>query len=85
MNVPEIPKEVEIKDNVTLRDLISKVLGNVHFAHQIIDSKTGEIKSDSIFEIGLNGVPFYSLPEGLNAELHDGDTMTLSLIPLGGG
>jgi|WetSurMetagenome_2_1015567.scaffolds.fasta_scaffold33906_4 hypothetical protein len=81
MNVPEIPKEVEIVEG-TLRDLLQKVLGNVHFAHQIIDAKTGEIKSDCIFEISLNSVPFYSLSAGLDTELHDSDTMTFSLIPL---
>ena len=84
MNVPEIPKEVEIMKG-TLRNLLQKILGNVHFAHQVIDSKTEDIKPDSIFEVGLSGLPFYSLPDGLSTELHDGDTMILSLIPLGGG
>lgn len=84
MNIPEIPKEVEMEGG-TLRDLLGKVLGTIHFADQIIDRETGEIKSDGIFEISLNGVAFYSLPEGLSKEVHDGDTLMLSLIPLGGG
>jgi hypothetical protein len=33
----------------------------------------------------LNNVRYDSLPDGLDTELRDGDTLTLTLILLGGG
>ena len=84
VNIPEIPAEVEM-DAGTLRDLIIKIFSNTHFADQIINSSTGEIKYDGLFELLLNDVPYYSLPESFDTEVHDGDVVTLSLIMLGGG
>ena len=84
MNIPEIPSEVQMEKG-TLRDLIAKIFGKVHFKNEIIDSKTGEVRPDAVFEMRLNDVPYYSLGQGLETKLHDGDIITLSLILLGGG
>jgi len=84
VNIPEIPSEVEIERG-TLRDVFVKIFSGLQFADQMIDSSTGEIKYDGIFEALLNNEPYYSLPLGFDTEVHDGDTVTLSLVMLGGG
>jgi hypothetical protein len=84
MNIPEIPDEVEMESG-TLRDFLRKVLENTYFVKEILDPRTGELKPDNLFEICLNDVPSYSLPQGLDTGLQDGDAITLSLILLGGG
>jgi molybdopterin converting factor small subunit len=43
-----------------------------------------EISLDSLFDVRLNNVPYYTLSQGLDTELRDGDTVTLSLVLLGG-
>ena len=82
--MPEIPSEVELETG-SLRDLLAKVLGNTHFAKEIIDPKTGDIMLEDIFIVTMNGVPYYSLAQGLDTQLHDGDLVSLSAILLGGG
>lgn len=84
VSIPEIPSEVEMEAG-TLRDLFVKIFTGAHFADQVIDAATGEIKYDGIFDLLLNDVPYYSLPLGYDTEVYDGDTVTLSLIMLGGG
>jgi hypothetical protein len=84
VNVPEIPREVELEAG-TLRDVLTKVFGHVHFAKELKDPVTGEIKFDGIFEVRLNDTPYYSLPNGVDTDLDDGDTIALSFILLGGG
>ncbi len=82
--MPEIPSEVELKTG-KLRDLLTEVLGDTHFAKEIIDTKTGDIVLDDVFDIAVNGVPCHSLARGLDTTLHEGDTVLLSVIMLGGG
>ncbi len=84
VNIPEIPSEVELERG-TLRDVFVKIFSGPQFADQVIDSSTGDIKYDGIFEALLNDEPYYSLPNGFDTEVHDGDTITLSLVMLGGG
>jgi hypothetical protein len=82
--IPEIPTEVEMETG-TLRDLFLKVFKQIHFSKQIMDQETGEFKEDSIFEAHLNGISYYNLPKGIDTELSDGDTVSLSFLMLGGG
>lgn len=82
--IPEIPKEVEIED-ATLESLSLRLFRETHFADQLIDKEDGRIKTDGLFDMAVNGVPLYELPEGLNTRLKDGDTITISMIMLGGG
>jgi hypothetical protein len=84
MNIPEIPDEVEMEAG-TLRDFFSKVIADTHFVKEITDSRTGELRLDGLFEVRLNDVLHYTLPQGLDTGLKDGDTITISLILLGGG
>ncbi|MCX5813856.1 MAG: hypothetical protein NT178_15105 [Proteobacteria bacterium] len=84
INIPEIPDEVKMETG-TLRDFLNKVLADTHFVKEIIDSRTGELRLDDLFEVRLNDVLYYTLPQGLDTGLQDGDTITVSLILLGGG
>ena len=84
MPMPEIPPEVELETG-GLRDLFAKVFQNTHFAKEIIDPETGNIDWDGVFEVTINGVPYYSLEQDQDAALQDGDMVALSVIFLGGG
>jgi hypothetical protein len=84
IHLPEIPREVEIEGG-TLRDLLVTLFSKAHFADQVIDRTTGDLALEGLFDVSLNSVPYISLPGGLDTELHDGDTVGLSLILLGGG
>ena len=52
-------------------------------AVRLVDREVMEIYPD--IEISLNGVDFYFLPEKMETEIADGDTISISLITLGGG
>ena len=82
--VPEIPSELELETG-NLRDLFAKVLGKTYFARQVIDPKTGDVAVEGVLNVSINGVSYHSLAQGLDTALHDGDTVTISLIMLGGG
>ena len=82
--MPEIPSQVELETG-RLRDLFARVLRGTHFAEEMIDPKTGDIVSDGILNITLNGEPYDRLAQGLDTALHDGDTVSISVIMLGGG
>jgi len=84
VQVPEIPSEVEIESG-TLGKLLDDLLRTTYFAKELIDPDTGDLLLDGLFRVQLNGVSHYGLPNGLDSVLHDGDTLTLTLILLGGG
>ena len=84
IHIPEIPSVVEMESG-SLGDLLADLFGPSHFAGQVKDPRTGELALEDLFEVRLNNVPYYSLLQGLNTELHDGDEVTISLILLGGG
>lgn len=69
----------------SLRDLLLKVFEKTYFAKEVIDPKTGSIELKDNLDVTLNGVSHHTLAQGLDTELHDGDTVGLSMIMLGGG
>ena len=79
-----IPSEIEIGSG-TLRNLLDDLVRPTYYAKEIIDSRTGDLSLDDLFQIELNGVPHYSLPDALDTALHEGDVITLRLIFFGGG
>ncbi|HVN97215.1 MAG TPA: hypothetical protein VMT62_12370 [Syntrophorhabdaceae bacterium] len=85
VQIPEIPSEVETDSGSTLQNLLDRLLRETYFAREVTDQRTGELTLDGIFKVELNGVSYYSLPQGLATELTDGDTLTLTLILIGGG
>jgi hypothetical protein len=85
MRIPEIPPEVQMETGSLLRDLLDGLLRGSYFAKEVVDPKTGDLILDGVFHVLLNDVPYHSLPEGLDTELKDGDTLNLTLILIGGG
>jgi hypothetical protein len=83
--MPEVPDQVDVDQGCLLRDLLIRLLQKLPIANEIIDRMTGEIKLEGLFEVSLNDVSRNSLPAGDATKLHNGDTLTLSLILLGGG
>ena len=82
--IAEIPSEIEIESG-TLRGLLDNLVRPTYYAKEIIDPRTGDLSLDDLFQIQLNGVAHYSLPNALDTALHDGDVITLRLIFFGGG
>lgn len=84
VQIPEIPSESELESG-TLRTLLDSLLRHTYFIKEIVDPYTGDLSLDGLFRIELNGTPYHNLPEGLDTNLQHNDTLTLSLILLGGG
>jgi hypothetical protein len=85
IRIPGLPAEVEMEEG-TIRDVLLKAFAHSHFAGEIIEPETGgTLKQDGLWDIRLNGVPCYSLPQDLDSPVHDGDTVSFSFLPLGGG
>jgi hypothetical protein len=84
VEIPGIPPEVEMESG-TLHDLLDGLLRKSYFSKEVVDSLTGELILDGLFQVQLNGVSLHGLHDGLDTALHDGDTLTLTLILLGGG
>jgi hypothetical protein len=82
--IPDLPTEIEMERG-SLRDILLKIFQQVRSPKEIINPETGEIKEDSIFEARLNGIPYYSLSQGMDTELSDGDTVMITIAMLGGG
>jgi uncharacterized membrane protein affecting hemolysin expression len=85
MQIPEIPADAEMETGSRLRDLLDALLRSSYFAKEIIDPITGDLSLDGLFRVSLNDVPSHSLPAGMETELKEGDTLTLTLILIGGG
>jgi len=84
INIPELPKELEVESG-KLSDVLKTMLGKSYFSKEVVDPRTGDLMLDGVFRVLLNNVRYDSLPDGLDTELRDGDTLTLTLILLGGG
>ncbi len=82
--MPEVPDAIEMASG-SLRDLLVMLFAATPVASEMIDPRTGDIALEGLFEVSLNSVPHNRLPEGLNTQMQDGDTLTLSLILIGGG
>jgi len=48
-----------------------------------LDGATGKLRPD--IEVIVNGKEIWFYPEGLKRLIHDGDSIEVTLIPLGGG
>lgn len=84
MQIPEIPSEIDIESGA-LGDLLDKLLRGSYFAKEVVDQTTGELILDGLLRVQINNVPYHGLPKGLATELRNGDTVTLSLVLIGGG
>jgi hypothetical protein len=84
IRISGLSTEIEMEEG-TIRDVLLKAFAPTHFAGDIIEPETGAIKQDGLWDIRLNDVPCYSLPQDLDSMVHDGDTVSFSFLPLGGG
>jgi hypothetical protein len=84
IRIPGLPTEVEMEEG-TIREVLLKAFASTHFAGEIIEPETGALKQDGLWDVRLNGVPCYSLPQDLDSPVHEGDTVSFSFLPLGGG
>jgi hypothetical protein len=80
IEVPEIPSVVEIGEEGSLREVLSII------TPQLVDPATGELRDDpDIWRVRHNGVDIYSLKDGPDTKMHDGDVIELELIMIAGG
>ncbi len=71
----EIPESIELREGACLRDALFKA------TPQVIDKETGEYRDDPDFwGICLNDVAIYSLKEGLDTRISQGDVITLKVL-----
>ena len=84
VHMPEVPRVVEMASG-NLRDLLLRLFAGTPMAKEVIDPRTGEMALEGLFEVTLNGVAHNRLPDGLETQLQDRDTLTLSLVLIGGG
>jgi hypothetical protein len=93
-----VPTRVILKSNVSLNrpqgpeTVLPSAVGNVEdLLHDIgkrigfgfLDAQTGTLRPD--IEILVNGKEIWFYPEGLKKPVLDGDSIEITLIPLGGG
>lgn len=71
-----LPKEVK-----TISDLLRFISQKIGF--DLIDPESGELEMD--LELTINGKELWFFPTGLDTPLNNGDSVLVSLIPLGGG
>lgn len=84
IRTPELPIEVEMEEG-TVRDVLLKAFAVTHFSGEIIDAETGVLRQDGLWDVRLNNVPCHSLLQNIDSPVHDGDTVSFSFLPLGGG
>ena len=75
---PDMTLPSSVKD---MEDLLRHVGEKIDFI--FIDAQTGRLRPD--IEIIVNGREIWFYPEGLRKPVHDGDSIEITLIPLGGG
>ena len=68
-------------DVKTITDLLQHMSKEIEF--DLIDPDTGELDID--LEITINGKDLWFFPTGIKTPLKHGDSVIVSLIPLGGG
>jgi hypothetical protein len=65
----------------TVEDLLRHIGEQVDFP--FIDGRTGKLRPDVDILVNRKEIDFY--PQGLKREIHDRDSIEITLIPLGGG
>jgi hypothetical protein len=74
--------EMELPDSVrNVEELLRHLGQDIDFL--FLDSRTGELRPDIDILVNRKEIGFY--PEGLKRPIRDGDSIEITLIPLGGG
>ena len=81
---PDIPPYVDVEPPILRGALKAAFKGtNVFPDSSVIDKE--DFSFEELFELELNGKPYYSYEKGLDTELKEGDEIKFYLIFLGGG
>jgi hypothetical protein len=75
------PQMVLASSVQSVNDLLRYLGEKIDFVFQ--DAATGKLRPD--IEVIVNGKEIWFYPEGLQKPIHDGDSIEVTLIPLGGG
>jgi len=65
----------------SVNDLLRYLGERIDFV--FLDAASGRLRPD--IEVIVNGKEIWFYPEGLQKPIHDGDSIEVTLIPLGGG
>ncbi len=78
---PQGPEMVLSSSVRNMEDLLRHIGEKIDFV--FLDAQTGKLRPD--IDILLNGKEIWFYPEGLKRAILDGDSIEITLIPLGGG
>jgi hypothetical protein len=81
LNRPQGPETVLPPSVGNMEDLLQDIGKRIGFV--FLDAQTGKLRPD--IEILVNGKEIWFYPEGLKKPVLDGDSIEITLIPLGGG
>jgi hypothetical protein len=75
------PQMVLASSVQSVNDLLRYLGEKIDFV--FLDAASGKLRPD--IEVIVNGKEIWFYPEGLQKPIHDGDSIEVTLIPLGGG
>jgi 1-acyl-sn-glycerol-3-phosphate acyltransferase len=75
------PQMVLASSVQSVNDLLRYLGERIDFV--FLDAASGRLRPD--IEVIVNGKEIWFYPEGLQKPIHDGDSIEVTLIPLGGG
>lgn len=81
LNRPQGPETLLPSSVENMEDLLRHVGAEIDFL--LLDAQTGKLRPD--IDILVNGKEIWFYPEGLKKPLLDGDSIEITLLPLGGG
>jgi hypothetical protein len=70
--------------NMTLRLFLEELSRKAPTPIQYVRSGANALNPDD-WEVEINGIPYRDCCDGLDAQLRDGDTVTIKILALGGG
>ena len=72
------------QSQLTLREFLKELSERAPTRVEYVRSGVQTINPDE-WEIRINDIPYHQCSRGLETSLKDGDTVTIIIIPLGGG
>jgi len=75
IEIPGVPSVIEVKEDACLRDVFRIAVP------QVVDEQTGDYKPDpDIWGIRINEMPIYTLKEGFDTRMKEGDTIEIEFM-----
>jgi len=85
--IPDLGEEESIEysgSQITLRALLEKLSGSAPSLLVQMEPGTPGLNTQD-YQVEINGRPFEGLKEGLDYLLRDGDSISIYIVPIGGG